>query len=244
MIREKLHQLGWRISPLTMAWLGAFRDYHFRDLTDMWGGRGPFNGQARRTEMMRALLDAFRPQLVVETGTYFGSTSEWLAKESGVTVHTVEVNARYFFYSAWRLRSIRNLKRHRADSRDFLRRLEADPRIPSQSVLFYLDAHDFGNWPLNEELILIQQHWTDSIVVIDDFLIDDDSGYGFLAGEDWQFSLESVPAGYAAFFPTAPSSDETGAKRGAVVLGLGQTVKLLAAIPSLRPAASRQAAGA
>ena len=92
-----------RGSPQNMETIDEVRcgmlDYHeFPELRESWGG--PFNGQAHRRQMFAEIVEACKPAAIVETGTFRGVTTEFMAKFSRVPVHTVESSL-----SAVRLRS-------------------------------------------------------------------------------------------------------------------------------------------
>ena len=74
--------------------------------------------------------------------------------------------------------------------------------------------------PLCEEVELIFNNYSNSVIVIDDFQVPDDPGYGF---DDYSDN-DRITAGYLAkanvprsllyFYPSTSASTETGAKRG------------------------------
>ena len=53
----------------------------------------PFNGQKARQELFCQLLQACRPAVIIETGTYLGSSTEFMAECSRLPVYSVEANA-------------------------------------------------------------------------------------------------------------------------------------------------------
>jgi hypothetical protein len=90
-------------------------------------------------------------------------------------------------------------------------------------VFFYLDAHGWGALPLAEELALAFRHWPAAVVMVDDFQVPGDAGYGF----DDYGDGEALTLGYLAghrvlpphvWFPACASEHESGARRGCVVL--------------------------
>jgi hypothetical protein len=108
--------------------------------------------------------------------------------------------------------------------------------------LCYLDAHRDANLPLRGELRVIFERMPRAVVLIDDFAIPDDPGYGFgdygpgavvnLA----YLAASNLPTGTRLFFPAVPSSEESGHRRGAALLTADPDLAdLLAAIPRLRP---------
>jgi hypothetical protein len=206
-----------------------------------WGGA--FNGQQARQRMVEDICRACGFVAVIETGTFRGTTTEFLRRTADVSVYTVESNKRYYYYSRLRFARDRRVRVLLGDSRVFLRSAATDAKIPKRKVFFYLDAHWHVDLPLAEELATIGRNWTDSVVVVDDFRVPDDPGYGFddYGGRN-RLSLHSLPAealaGFAVFYPAIPSAEETGARRGCLVLATsGQTAHVLAGIESLRVAA-------
>ncbi len=212
---------------------------YFLDLVprDRWGGA--MNGQDRRLELVSEILDAIAFEIVVETGTYRGSTAAWLAGRTQSMVYTVDSNPRFYEYARRRLAGHRNLRAFLGDSREFLARLAAEPA--AEPAFFYLDAHWNSDLPLASEIALILENWEQSVVLVDDFRVPDDPGYGWDSysgiGEISLDLLEDiVPGGLVHyFFPSAPSNEETGARRGsAVITASSRLYDTLAGLRGLR----------
>jgi hypothetical protein len=204
----------------------------------------PMNGQAARQDIVRQLHQALTVDRVLETGTYRGGTTEFLADTFNVPVRSVEASPRYFAYASNRLRADVRIRLSQGDSRTFLReqaervaRRKESGAAP-ETVFFYLDAHWENDLPLAEELAIIAGAWERAVVMVDDFEVPGDSGYGF---DDYgpgkaltESYLPPVVSDWATFYPATPSASETGARRGCVVLaspGIGDL-----SIPGLRPA--------
>lgn len=195
-------------------------DYWNPSLSRAW--LGPMNGQRERRLMVRELFEAVPVDVIVETGTYRGTTTEFLALVGGVPVRSVESNPRYARYSQLRLAGFPDVEVEQGDSRSFLKRLGQE--IPSEeTVFFYLDAHWYEDLPLRDEVQIIAATWSSAIVLVDDFQVADDPGYGYDdygPGKSLDESL--LPwtdlKGWVVRYPTAQSVRETGARRGSVVL--------------------------
>jgi hypothetical protein len=208
--------------------LGRFEYYRHPEMLDTWGG--PFNGQCFRQLMYLDLALACDFETIVETGTFRGSTTRFLAQNSnGAPVYSCECDPLNFEFAKWRLRGDKNVFPFNADSRSFIR----DLKIPHQTrAFFYLDAHWGADLPLREELNLIIPNFENFVVMIDDFEVPTDPGYQFDDyGPGKRLSLRDFPLhqdnGIACYFPARPSSQESGLKRGAMVLGsLGLKSKL------------------
>ena len=118
-----------------------------------------------------------------------------------------------------------------------------DEAVVKSGVFFYLDAHWGHEHPLREEVTMIMQHWRESIIMIDDFQVPDDDGYGCdVLDCGTKLSLECLkpvsPFGLVAF-PAAPSAGESGARRGCVILATADAAaETLAKATSLRPLAA------
>lgn len=215
-----------RLVGAVLQWLpaewSAALEYRFQpSAREPYGG--PLNGQLVRQRIVLELLRLLPLQAIVETGSFRGSTTEFFATHSRAPVFTVELSPRLFHYSRLRLRGLRQVHIALGDSRRFLQALAGDSRFPKQSVFFYLDAHRYDDLPLREEVELILRCWKQAVIMIDDFEVPGDSGYAF---DDYgpgkrlclQYLSPLSSLGVVAFFPAVPSRQETGHKRGCVVL--------------------------
>jgi predicted O-methyltransferase YrrM len=214
-----VHALSERVVALGLA----CADYWLRpSLKTLYGG--PFNDQKARAQLCAQLAALGGIQAVVETGTYRGTTTLCLAQSFHTPVYSVELDPRYHYYARWRTRSVPNIRLSLGDSRQFLQKLAHDPGMPKHDVFFYLDAHQPGDVPLSEELKLISRHWQEPLVMIDDFEVPGDPGYGFNAyGPGQRFGMElfsRAPRKYRYFYPATSSSEETGYRRGCILLTL------------------------
>jgi len=222
-----------RVSPLAWA---AF-DYLFiaERLRRWWGG--PLNGQAHRQRMVREIVERLDPAWIVETGTFRGTSTEFFASLTSRPVFTVELDRQYYLFSKWSLRKHPHVEVRLGDSVSFLRELVG--RAPrSATVFFYLDAHWYDHLPLLEELRIVFGGVDDAVVMIDDFQVPGDAGYGFddygAAGRltlDYLEPLKDLD--FAIYGPSLPSSAETGARRGSVVLARGPATATLDRLSSL-----------
>jgi hypothetical protein len=206
------------LGETALGWLDFVRN---PNMPASWGG--PFNGQKFRQRIFFDILYWFPVNAIVETGTFRGTTTAFFAATS-LPVYTTEFHRRYFTYSKLHFLFNRNaIHLYRSDSRSFLRRLSDDPAVPKTDVFFYLDAHWGADLPLREELDIIFSKWEGPIVMIDDFCVPN-SGYTFDDyGPEKALNLDYINPVVAAkrlsvFFPAAGASEETGSKRGSVVL--------------------------
>ncbi|MET8801335.1 hypothetical protein [Streptomyces sp. NPDC004546] len=199
---------------------------------------GPMNGQVLRQQLVRDVIRAVAFDEIVETGTYRGVTTTFLSNISGLPVHTAEVSARFFHYSRVRCADNPAITVHHRDSRGLLRELASRDGDPT--LFFYLDAHWGEDVPRYEELEIIHRRWSRAVVVIDDFRVGDDSGYGHETYNGAVLDLDYLPQlpGWSRYYPAARSSEETGMRRGCLILASPALAGVVDRLDGLRPADS------
>ena len=140
-----------------------------------------------------------------------------MATASKLPVYSVEADARNFGFAKMRLSKHRNVHLSFGDSREFLMNFIAGTaaRYTGHPLLFYLDAHWGEDLPLSDELVIILSSFSHVIVLIDDFQVPGDEGYGY----DDYGAGKALSRGYIAphvskfqlaeFYPTTPSAAES-----------------------------------
>jgi predicted O-methyltransferase YrrM len=197
------------------------------------------NSQSARLELTRQLITQCKIARIVETGTFFGVTTEFFA-QYGVPVTTVENNLNYARHAQERLAGWSNVDLRVEDSVRVLTKLGSDPIDHTVPTLFYLDAHWRSHLPLREEATLALKHFAKALLLVDDFSVPDDPGYGFDDyGPDMRLTLDYLLQGdlssLTVYFPSTPSHLETGARRGCVVTTFNpELVAILDQIKMLR----------
>jgi len=99
-----------------------------------------------------------------------------------------------------------------------------DRTLGHGGLFAYLDAHWEADLPLAEELEIVFGWDSDAIVMIDDFQVPDDPGYGYDDyGPGKALTPDLVDPACRAFgleqlYPVLASANETGVKRGCVIL--------------------------
>ena len=202
---------------------------------------GPLNGQAGRQALVEEILALCQPQAIIETGTYLGTTSKWFAERTSVPILTVESHPDRHKEARAALQHRPHVHAVAGDSRDLLRSWAGDAELPNDNCFFYLDAHWNQDLPLVEELDVIVEHFVDPIIMVDDFEVPGDEGYGFDEyGPGRALTLEIIPStlrtSFVPLFPTLLSSHETGYRRGTVVLVQHERAALLMRSGRLAPA--------
>ena len=187
------------------------------------GFGGPFNGQQFRQAMFLELVRSIPFSAIIETGTFRGTTTEYMHHEAQLPVYSVEHSGRAFAFSYLRFLSTRGVRVYWADSRQVLERLGTLDSLRGTSPFCYLDAHWDEDLPLADELSFIFATWPRAVVMIDDFKVPDDPGYAFDTYDssgplDLEYLGTNLVRPVTPFFPARPSGEETGYKRGSVVL--------------------------
>lgn len=127
----------------------------------------PFNSDLEFTQLAQEFIHNYRFQTAIETGTYRGSTTRWLAKEIGY-VYTIETDE--IMYMNVDLSRNINIEHIYGKSETILPSILA--KIPSdEKVFIYLDAHWGDSWPILDELRAIRESKVKCMVVIDDMLV-------------------------------------------------------------------------
>ena len=221
-------------------------------------GWGPFNGQTARQALFVDIIVKLQPDAIVETGTSLGATTE-LMSQTGLPVFTIELHPRNYGFARARFWRRQKVKLLQGDSRASLVRLfnGALQPLSNRTIFFYLDAHYYDDLPLAEEIDIIFTRCPMAVVMIDDFEVPWDAGYGFDNYGPGKALVSSYirPAisahQLAAFYPSTLSTedypstpmaaagyaDPARQRRGCVVLvKQAHHGTTLASLPLLRPA--------
>jgi hypothetical protein len=199
-----------------------FRLLDWRLVAPPWPGfPRPFAGQWARSQALRALIAAFAPDSVIETGTFLGLSTSRLATTTSIPVYSIEIKPAYYHLAKLNLHRCENVSLICGDSRSVLANLQKRPSIARP--LAYLDAHWWEPLPLHEELRILFGGWPEVVVAIDDFRVPDDPGYGYDVYNGIPLSLEELvlPDSVKLAFPAICARREGGARRGTLYLAQG-----------------------
>lgn len=180
------------------------------------------NGQEERKKIILKLFSALSFNTVVETGTYLGATTRWLAETTGKPVYSCEIDPWFHRTAKIQLADLTQLQMWQGNSLAFLDRVFLAK--PSPPVFFYLDAHWYENLPLADEISRIARSGLPSVICIDDFRVPGDENYGFDVYPNQQrLEMEWLwpsirEMDLQIYYPQCPAMQETGSRRGAVFL--------------------------
>jgi hypothetical protein len=170
-----------------------------------------FNGQFGKHAIFREMCSVFQFQAFVETGAYLGGTTAFLALR-GKPVYSIEIEEEFYHQAAERLEGEAQVELFLGDSPVILDQLTKTRLHPDDLAFFYLDAHWLETLPLPVELRIIAAQHARAVVMIDDFKVEDDPGYGFDSYADgreisMRFLAEELRGHcWKLFFPSLPSA--------------------------------------
>lgn len=219
--------------------LAAWDLLRYEALRESYGG--PFNDQRARADLFRSLLAALECTVIVETGTYRGTTTAHMQRVSGLPVYSADDDLRSHLFAKVRFWGNPFVQVVKDDSRRFLLRLLPGHDGRFARPFFYLDAHWAEDLPLAEEIRIIFTLCPQAVVMVDDFKVPADPGYrfdDFGPGKVIDLALLAPlqDLGFQVFFPAIGSENESGHRRGCALLVLDpQMVQALSGMPELRP---------
>lgn len=222
-IRRVREKLGKAVEALPPD-LAAAIEFHSNSRAHFFPWGSAMNGQTARLEVCRRILTELDVEVVLETGTYRGVTTEWLAA-FGRPVHSIEVEPRFHHFARRRLEHCPNVTLVLGNSQTAIEG-ELATALRNKSVFAYLDAHWREHLPLKEEIAAIAELARDFVILIDDFQVPNDPGYVFddygpVGACTLDFIAPALPPEAAIYHPTTPSENETGRATGYVVLAQG-----------------------
>jgi len=197
-----------------------------------WGKQNridAFNGQFIRAFILWKLFEHFSCTSFVETGTFYGYTTGFVARVFKTSVFSCEINKSNYLISKVFLIFTKNTHLSYANSPDFLRHI-SNKEIIGTNPMFYLDAHWGSYFPLPEELNIILKQCSKTVVATDDFCVSPDSWFGYdeydgvridtnLLRQVLRSKLEQIKMYYPEY---DPQKEIGGKRRGAGIILLGQ----------------------
>jgi predicted O-methyltransferase YrrM len=201
-------------------------NYFLRLLTGKLGE--PFNGQLHRKKLFQEIFKQFNFDIIIETGTFRGSTTEFFASHFPGSIFSIEYSKNYAEFSRIRTRKYKNVNIVINNSVDGLKNIFRENDFDGKNIFIYLDAHWYDYLPLKDELDVIFNNTNNfnSVIMVDDFEVPGDSDYGFDAYEagtlNYSYIQPVLIPQSSVFFPTTPGKLETGRKQGCVIIATNE----------------------
>lgn len=177
------------------------------------------NGQRNRLRTAYLLGEIIQPEVAIESGSYLGTTTQYLTAIAATKTYSIEINPRFSGVAKNRLKldvaagRVTIIDGNSAEKLPLILK-ELDPK--ETRILAYLDAHWLEYIPLHAELEALITWGGDFAAIIDDFYIPTDEGYGFDQYENHRVDISHVPSnsGVSVWIPSEGSATESGACRG------------------------------
>ena len=185
---------------------------------DLWVVR-PMNGQRTRLRTSFLLSQLVKPSIAIESGSYLGTTTQYLVSLVSEKTYSIEVNAEFAAVAKARLESDIHSGRIEivdGDSAVEMPRILGGLDSKSHTVFAYLDAHWLEHIPLRDEVQALLEWGGDFVAVVDDFYIPSDLGYGYDQYRNHRVDISHIPNSdkISVWVPEDDSSTESGAHRG------------------------------
>lgn len=204
---------------------------------DKWAIQ-PFNGQARRMAVVWQIAKSLKPTVGIETGTFLGSSTPYLATMVEKEMYTIEIDQKTF-----ELATERFLKNNHQNN---IRIILGDSVVQTQKilcgldpkkdrVLSYLDAHWYDAIPTTDEINALINWGGSWIAIVDDFKIESDPGYRYDSYGMVEIGKEILPSNkdLRLYIPNISSEYETGRRKGTGYICMKSNEKILASIEEL-----------
>lgn len=196
------------------------------------------NRQYLRAAIILKLSNQLPVDAFVETGTFRGDTCMLIAAQTRLPVFSCEIDRSNYEAAKRRLLFFgKRIELSNEESEQFLTRILSKRQF--KAPLVYLDAHWHEELPLRAEINKIVAALSNFVIVIDDFKVPADPGFGYDIYGETILELDYILPGLSpcrdpisVFYPSYPSSRESGSCRG---WGLLATSELSEQIQSLVP---------
>lgn len=180
-----------------------------------------FHGDYKLAELMSNFIRSNNIELIIETGTSVGYTTEFFAKHN-IPVIGTEIGSEVYHEAVERLKPYSHAKIILGDSTDNLKQIL--PTFKGKRVFFFLDSHFGDDLSLNRELDLIDESEVVPFITIHDFKVPDTT-LGYDKWDKLEYDFETFKPyfdkvykkfkGYKYFY-----NDDTaaGVRRGCIFL--------------------------
>jgi predicted O-methyltransferase YrrM len=200
--------------PFSYLLLDHIEPYVFMD---NWSSL-PFNGQARRMRTIASIAANADFDVVIETGTYLGSSTPYLAGLFNCDTYTIEINQHFAKRAQNRFSNNHPSLKITAfvgDSAEVVGKILEN--VSKEKVVFaYLDAHWLDAIPTGQEIKHLIEWGGEWIAVVDDFLVPNDSGYKYDSYGEKIIGSEIIPENpnIEVWIPRESAEFETGVRSG------------------------------
>jgi predicted O-methyltransferase YrrM len=180
-----------------------------------------FEGDTFLKDEFQKLIDLFKIETIVETGTYRGSTTVQLAKMVKKVI-SIEVKKENYLIAKEKTKNIPEVNLFLGNSSELLPDILNHDDVKNKNLFFFLDAHWESYNPLIDELKVIAKAGLKPLIAIHDFKVPGtDLGFDSYAGQDYDLDwikkeLDNIYGenDYSYHYNT----NATGARRGVIFI--------------------------
>jgi hypothetical protein len=157
-----------------------------------------FNTDKNIAKRFLYFKEKYNINVVIETGTYHGDTTRWLA-ENFEKVYTVEYNEKYLEIAEKNISGYSNINSYLGTSTEYLGKFLDESR--EDNIIVFLDAHWYAN-PVLQELDRIKESGLKPVLAIHDFKVPErpDLGYDLYPEQEivyeWDWIRERIESIY------------------------------------------------
>jgi hypothetical protein len=138
-----------------------------------------FHNDAITLKAIDLILTSFKPTSFAETGLFQGDTTRFMAHDyPDLSIHSFEINQEFYNHCKIKLSGYPNIHLHLGSSDKALKEALLKQELGNRP-LFYLDAHWYDYWPLQDEVRLIGEHLNEAVMFIDDFEVPQHPEFSF-----------------------------------------------------------------
>jgi len=164
--KKKLEKIFYRYHNRRVISRMIKRGDLFRDRSELG-----FHGDSEFRNLIRQIISNLPVSSFVETGTYMGDSTSYVAKlNRNLPIFSCEINDDFFGVGKRQLEGFENVELHKSSSPEFIENLLESNRLGDLPV-FFLDAHWYSYWPLEDEINIISSSGMSCVIVIDDFKV-------------------------------------------------------------------------
>ena len=185
-----------------------------------------------------AISRGFNPTSGIETGTFLGSSTPYLASMVTSEMFTIEIQPKTASLARERFR-LNHLKLpitlKLGDSVNEIQKILSGLNPKTERIIAYLDAHWYDAIPTTAEISALLSWGGPWIAIIDDFKVESDSGYKYDVYGAVEIGPSIVPddSKVCIYVPNEPSSMETGRRKGTGYVCRSSEEFVLREIPEL-----------
>lgn len=148
----------------------------------------PFNGDPALEQLFERYIHRYKPDIIIETGTFQGHTTKFLAK-FGIPVTSIEISDKNYNDSKNYLKDLSNVRLLHMASIDGLKSILEE--IRNKRVFAFLDAHWQNDNALANELLFFAENNMTPFIAIHDFKVPGIPELGYDRWNNMDYSFEN-----------------------------------------------------